>query len=89
MYCKLAHLYVVMDGIESILTGDFEKKVGAAIRRRRLFLKYSQEQLSRKCGLSRGYISKVESGAYRITLESCLKIIHALHWNVCALVDEL
>lgn len=78
-----------MDGIENILTGNFEEKVGGALRRRRLFLKYSQEQLSRKCGLSRGYIGKVEAGEYRITLESCLKIIHALHWSVCDFVDEL
>lgn len=78
-----------MDGIERIITGDFEKRVGCALRRRRLFLKYSQEQLSRRCGLSRGYICKVERGAYRITLESCLKIIYALHWNVCDLVDDL
>lgn len=54
------------------------KLLGAEIRRRRLDLGLSQEELSSLCDLHRTYIGSVERGERNISLQNIISIAHAL-----------
>lgn len=54
------------------------KLLGAEIRRRRLELGLSQEELAALCDLHRTYIGSVERGERNISLQNIISIAHAL-----------
>lgn len=62
-----------MVGDETIL-----KQIGAAIRRRREELGYSQEKLAERSGVDRSFICGVERGMNNISLITLCEIIHAM-----------
>jgi len=51
---------------------------GQGIKKRRLELMLSQEDLAVKTGLHRTYISGIERGKRNLSLDNLIKIIHAL-----------
>jgi transcriptional regulator with XRE-family HTH domain len=51
-----------------------EKRIGKAIRQKRIEKDWSQEQLSFECGLHRTYIGAVERGEKNLTLKNLVKI---------------
>ena len=55
-----------------------EKRIGRAIRSRRLAMDWSQEQLSFECGLHRTYIGAVERGEKNLTLKNLVRIAKSL-----------
>lgn len=57
---------------------DSLKLLGAEIRRRRLELELSQEELAALCDLHRTYIGSVERGERNISLQNIISIAHAL-----------
>jgi len=57
-------------------------KFGRNVRKYRLLINCSQEQLAEKAGLHRTYISAVERGVRSISLENIQKIADALEIEV-------
>ncbi|MDX1917176.1 MAG: helix-turn-helix transcriptional regulator [Rickettsiaceae bacterium] len=54
------------------------KMFGKAIRKKRLFMGISQEELAHKSGLHRTYIGAIERGEKNISLKNMEKLINAL-----------
>jgi len=65
-----------------------QKEFGKRIRKRRLFLDLSQEQLAELAGLHRNYIGSVERGERNLTLENIVSIAKALKCSPKDLMPE-
>jgi len=65
------------------------EQVGAEVRRRRLAIGLSQEELAARAGLHRTYVGSVERGERNLTLSSILKIARALDAPPAALLQNL
>lgn len=59
-------------------TPEIEKKLGEAIRAKRLEKGWSQEELSFESGLHRTYIGAVERGEKNLTVKNLVRIAWAL-----------
>jgi len=71
---------------------DPRKLLGAEIKRRRLDLGISQEELAAICGLHRTYIGSVERGDRNVSLYNIISIANALKCKPSVLlrsVDEV
>lgn len=55
-----------------------QKKIGYVIRKRRLELDMSQEDLAEECDLHRTYIGSIERGERNISLLNILRVSKAL-----------
>lgn len=55
-----------------------QKKLGDAIRKRRVALGFSQEKFADEVGMHRTYYGNVELGKNNVTLKSLLKISEGL-----------
>jgi transcriptional regulator with XRE-family HTH domain len=55
-----------------------EKRIGMAIRAKRLEKDWSQESLSFECGLHRTYIGAVERGEKNLTLKNLIRLAKSL-----------
>lgn len=73
-----------MVGDETIL-----KQIGAAIRKRREELGYSQEKLAELSGVDRSFICGVERGINNISLITLCEIIHAMNIKFVNFICEL
>jgi transcriptional regulator with XRE-family HTH domain len=62
-------------------------KVGMRIQRLREKRELSQEALSKKAGVSRGYLARLETGRHDPSLSTLIKIGKALKVKVSDLVD--
>jgi transcriptional regulator with XRE-family HTH domain len=62
---------------------------GTAVRRYRLRLKISQEELAERAGLDRSYIGQVERGETNISLLNLIRIADALQVGPERLVKGL
>jgi transcriptional regulator with XRE-family HTH domain len=71
---------------KKLLISDPCVAFGAAVRRARVALNLSQEQLGDLCELDRTYISGIERGVRNPTLDTMVKISDALG---CSLVSLL
>lgn len=60
--------------------------IGDRIRERRKFLKLSQENLSNEIGVSASFISDIENGRRKMSLETMIKISIALDTSLDYLV---
>lgn len=65
------------------------KKMGKAIRERRLSLKMSQEDLSASAEIDRSYLSEVENGKKNVSFTSLHKICKALDIKASQLLKLL
>lgn len=61
---------------------------GSVIRRRRVALGISQEELADKCGLHRTYISEIERGLKSASLKAITLIAEALETRPYVLLEE-
>lgn len=69
-----------MARISAILDTDGNlKKLGSAIRARRLSLDLSQEALADAAGVDRSHIGKIERGERNVTFLNILRIADAVH----------
>jgi len=57
---------------------DISPSFGNAVRKRRLELKLSQEELAEIAGLHRTYVADIERGTRNVSLKNLVKLIHAL-----------
>src|SRR5438270_1542305 len=64
---------------------DLKTLFGVAVRKKRVGLGISQEELADRAGLHRTYISDVERGVRNLSLESIEKLAHALELSVSGL----
>jgi CheY-like chemotaxis protein len=64
---------------------DFTKEFGAAVKRRRKQMGFSQEHLAERADLHRTYVCDVERGARNLSLQSIAKLARALETSVAAL----
>jgi transcriptional regulator with XRE-family HTH domain len=55
-----------------------EKRIGLALRAKRVDKGWSQEELAFECGLHRTYIGAVERGEKNLTLKNLVKIAKSL-----------
>lgn len=67
---------------------DISRQFGEAVRRRRLELGLSQEELADLSGLHRTYISDVERATRNITLKSAARIASSLELPLKALLES-
>jgi transcriptional regulator with XRE-family HTH domain len=63
-------------------------RLGAAIRRERSALRISQDELARRSGLHRTYVSELERGARNPSVGSIQKIAQALEVPVARLFEQ-
>jgi len=63
-----------------------EISLGAAIRRRREELGWSQEGLAFECGLHRTYIGAIERGEKNLTLRNAIRVAAAMKCNASDLL---
>ena len=68
---------------------DIDRHVGERIRRRRVMLGFTQEQLGESLGISYQQIQKYETGANRVSAGRLFKISEILELNVAKLFDGL
>ena len=66
---------------------DLKDILGAAIKRERSLLGLSQEELARRSGLHRTYVSDLERGTRNPSIESIDKLARALHISVLKLFE--
>jgi transcriptional regulator with XRE-family HTH domain len=66
---------------------EFLRKLGGAIAAQRRALKLTQERLAERLGTSPEWISQVERGVGRPSVDMLLKLADALGVPVCALVE--
>ena len=64
---------------------DLKTLLGSAIKAYRASLGISQEELARRAGLHRTYVSDLERGARNPSIESIEKLARALEISVAAL----
>ncbi len=67
---------------------SFEKTFGDVIRKRRLALGISQEELADRCDLHRTYISQIERGLKSVSLKVLSRLAKALNTRPHLLVKE-
>ena len=72
-----------------ISAADIDRHVGERIRRRRVMLGLTQEQLGEALGISYQQIQKYETGANRVSAGRLFKISQILEINVAKLFDGL
>lgn len=68
-------------------TSEFLRKLGGAIAAQRRVLKLTQEKLAERMGTSPEWISQVERGVGRPSVEMLLKLAQALETTPAALVE--
>jgi transcriptional regulator with XRE-family HTH domain len=61
---------------------DVKRRFGAAVRRRRIELNLSQEELADRAALHRTYIADIERGARNVSLQNIEKLAQALQVSV-------
>lgn len=71
------------------MADDPKRVLGQAIRKRRLALELSQEQLAEKSGLHWTYIGGIERGERNVSLVNIVKIARALRIRVSDLLSGL
>ena len=64
---------------------ELRRRLGAAVRTRRLELGLSQDDLAEQSGLHRTYISDVERGERNVSLDNIGRIANALDTPISAL----
>lgn len=62
-------------------TIDYEA-IGRRLQKRRKQIGYTQEDLSERIGLASSYISKIENGHIKISLDSLALIVDALDIDI-------
>lgn len=67
------------------MTMNVEEKFGKRVRALRMQRKWSQEELSFRCGVSKNYISDVERGTRNVSLKSIEKIANGLEVEIMEL----
>jgi len=75
--------------IEDITAADIDRHVGERIRRRRVMLGLTQEQLGEALGISYQQIQKYETGANRVSAGRLFKVSQILEVGVSTLYDGL
>lgn len=63
-------------------------RVGDRIRERRVELKFTQEELAVKAGISKGFLSDVETGKRNISAETLLDLTRVLGMSLDAVMKE-
>ncbi|MBS5114992.1 MAG: helix-turn-helix transcriptional regulator [Erysipelotrichaceae bacterium] len=64
---------------------NVEEKFGKRVRALRMQRKWSQEELSFRCGVSKNYISDVERGTRNVSLKAIEKIANGLEVEIMEL----
>jgi len=66
----------------------YRKRLGEAVRKRRLSLKLSQEKLSERIDCHRNYVGSVERGEQNVTIDVLMRFAKALGCTVGELARE-
>ncbi|PZO78698.1 MAG: hypothetical protein DI626_11840 [Micavibrio aeruginosavorus] len=82
VYCQ--HTYVMVRK----QIDDIDKRIGAAIAKKRIALGMTQEDLAGDAGMDRSYLSEIENGHKNISIRMLKKIADALKLKVSNLIDD-
>ena len=66
---------------------NISRQFGGAVKRQRISLAISQEELAERTGLHRTYISDVERATRNVTLRTAAKLASALEVTLCMLLE--
>lgn len=75
------------DTSPDILHAEAKTRLGKAVKRLRLALSLSQEELGLRIDADQAYISRIEAGRLNPTLESLSELAHALEVEMKALLS--
>lgn len=64
------------------------RAVGKVVQSKRLSMGISQEELAKRAGLHRTYVSDVERGSRSVSLITLYKLAEALHTNAWVLIES-
>lgn len=78
----------MIEEMASVESSERRRRFGAAVRKRRLDLGLSQEELAERSGLHRTYISDVERGARNVSLDNIGRIACSLGVSISSLFIE-
>lgn len=67
---------------------DIKQRFGLAVRKRRLELGISQEDLAHRCQLHRTYIGDIERGERNVSLQNIEKILEALEIRISVFFER-
>lgn len=81
-------IYVTLDSHRNMGPLNITQQLGASVRRLRVELGLSQEELAGRADLHRTYIAGIESGARNLTLRSMEKLARALGVTPSGLLHE-
>ena len=65
---------------------EIKKRFGLAVRKHRMRLEVSQEELAMRIGADQAYVSRIEAGQMNVTLETAEQIATALETEVSELL---
>lgn len=65
---------------------EIKKRFGLAVRKHRMRLEVSQEELAMRIGADQAYVSRIEAGQMNVTLETVEQIATALETEVSELL---
>ncbi len=71
------------------MDGDPRRHLGATVRKRRVALGLSQEQLAERANLHWTYIGGIERGERNVSLLNIVKIAHALNTSPSRLLADV
>jgi transcriptional regulator with XRE-family HTH domain len=73
----------------NIQSSDLPVRFGSVIRRKRLKLGWTQEELAERAGLDRSFVANIEQGKRNVSLITVEKIANALDLSIQALFRGL
>jgi transcriptional regulator with XRE-family HTH domain len=66
----------------------FQQALGEVVRMRRHAAGLTQEQLAAAAGMHVNYVSQIERGGYRVTVEKLRDLASGLNTTASSLIDE-
>jgi transcriptional regulator with XRE-family HTH domain len=75
--------------VEKVGLPRHRKRLGSAIRKRRLALGLSQEQLAERVDCHRNYVGNVERGEQNISIDMLMRFTMALECTLASLIRNV
>ena len=82
------HYHDVLSSMGKLETKTVRKKLGEAIRTRRVAMNVSQEKLAELLDVHRNYVGKIERGEQNITINSLCRFSELFHCKLSDLMSD-
>lgn len=71
------------------MADDLARRMGHHLRRLRMGLDLSQEEVAGRCGLTRANLSRIENAQANVTVITLEAICHVLHLSLAEFFEDL